>query len=147
MPIPDMNGGILPRGIHDATMAEVEQRFGIFNGSDVRVRLFERLTHFVREVGFWGNADEILIDGSFVSEKQRPTDIDIILVYRRDFDLGSEVRPQEYSLVSKKRAKRVWGFDVIPVIADSQERDKWIGYFSRDTRTGIENKGMVRIRP
>jgi hypothetical protein len=148
MPIPPLDvRGVLPEGLHDATDDEIEIQFGSFNGSDVRVRLFERLTSFLAAVRFWGNADEILIDGSFVTSKQRPTDIDIILVYRRDFNLQSEVRPQEYNLVNKTRARRVWGFDIKPVTADSPARDAWIGYFSKDTRSGLEGKGLVRITP
>jgi len=148
MPIPQLDDrGVLPEGLHDATVEEIERRFGTFNGSDMRVHLFQRLVAFLQVVRRWGNADEILIDGSFVTDKQRPTDIDIILVYRRGFDLQSEVRPEEYSLINKTRAKRMWGFDVKPVTADSPEKDKWMGYFSRDTRTGVEGKGLLRIIP
>lgn len=148
MPIPAFIAqGTLPQGLHDSTLEEIEDRFGEFNGSDVRVRLFQRLRLFLQEVRFWGNADEVLIDGSFVTDKQRPTDIDIILVYRGDFDLASEVQPQEYNLINRKRAKRVYGFDIFAVAANSPEREKWVSYFSQDTRTGLQGKGLLRIHP
>ena len=148
MAIPGLTeNGTLPEGLHDTTLEEIEREFGSFNGSDVRVRLFEQLRVFCREVRFWGNAAEILVDGSFTTNKQKPTDIDIILVYKGDFDLQSQVQPLEYKLINRKRARRAWGFDVIAVTADSPEREKWVRYFSRDTRTGLEGKGLIRIQP
>lgn len=146
MPIPDFDGeGVLPAGLHDATLGEIEERFGSFNGSDVRVQLFERLVRFLEAVGRWGNVDEVLIDGSFATRKERPSDIDIILVYRAGFDFGSEVVPEEYNLINRKRARRTYGFDVIPVAADSSEREKWLGYFGADTKSGVRSKGLVRV--
>lgn len=148
MAIPQLTAdGNLPEGLHDATLAEIEQTFGSFNGSEVRVRLFERLQEFFTAVAQWGNAAEILLDGSFTTSKQRPEDIDIILVYRADFDLQSQVQPMEYRLINRKRARRAWGFDVIPATANSAEREKWIDYFSKDTRTGLHSKGLIRIQP
>lgn len=148
MPIPALTeNGALPEGLHDATLEEIEHTFGSFNGSDVRVRLFEQLRAFCQEVRFWGNAAEILIDGSFTTNRQRPGDVDIILVYRADFDLQSQVQPLEYRLINRKRARRAWGFDVIPVTANSPERDKWVRYFSRDTRTDLQGKGLLRVQP
>jgi hypothetical protein len=148
MPIPEFTEqGVLPEGFHDTNLEQIEDRLGRFNGSDLRVELFRRFRLFMQEVRFWGNVEEIMIDGSFVTNKQRPSDVDIILVYRADFDLASEVRPQEYNLISRKRAKRIYGFDVIAVTAHSPEREKWLGYFSNDTRTGLQNKGLLRLRP
>lgn len=148
MPIPELTAaGVLPAGIHEATLAEVEAQFGMFNGSDERVRLFQRFEQFIQDVHFWGNVEEILVDGSFVTSKQRPSDIDLILVYRADFDLGSQVRPQEYNLINKKRARRVYGFDVFPVPSGSIEREKWVSYLSEDTRSGQEGKGLLRVTP
>lgn len=148
MPIPQLTSeGFLPPGIHDATLQELEDRFGRFQGSDKRPELFRSLAAFVREVRTWGNAEEILVDGSFVSAETRPSDIDLILVYRADFDFSAPVRPAEYNLLSRRRARRAYGFDVIPVLANSATRDQWIAYFSEDPRCGCTAKGLVRIRP
>ena len=37
----------------------------------------------------------IVIDGSYVTKKQEPEDIDVIIVLRTDFDLGQPLRPFE----------------------------------------------------
>jgi Family of unknown function (DUF6932) len=148
MPIPDLTAQeVLPEGLHEATLEEIEGRFGRFSESDRRVGLFGRLRQFVRAVQFWGNAEEILVDGSFVTGKPRPTDIDIILVYRENFDFGSDVRPEEYNIINKKRARVTYGFDVVAVASSSPERGRWLAYFAADTRTGLRGKGLLRIRP
>ncbi len=153
MPIPPLTRlGILPAGLHDTMPHEIEKRFGRFNGSNMRMRLFGRLVRFLEAVRRWGNVEEILVGGSFITEKQRPTDIDIILVYRADFDLRSTVRPEERNFINRRRAKRAHtiallsGFDVVAVTADSPERQEWLGYFSADARTGLQGKGLLRIR-
>jgi len=44
MPIPELDArGLLPEGIHPCSMSEIAQRFGRFQRSDRRCRLFERL--------------------------------------------------------------------------------------------------------
>ena len=48
MPIPALNSnGLLPVGIHVATIEEIRQRFGSFDGSDRRIQLFTRLEQLV----------------------------------------------------------------------------------------------------
>jgi hypothetical protein len=42
--------GCLPEGIYDCTMKEATQRFGVFQSSDRRPRLWARLTEFIRQV-------------------------------------------------------------------------------------------------
>ena len=44
------NRQLLPTGVHDATLDEVDQCFARFQKSDRRIRLFERLRSFLKEV-------------------------------------------------------------------------------------------------
>jgi len=68
MPIPPFNpDGLLPVGIHECTIDELKVRFGGFQGSDQRPRLFARLEGFLAEVRAAGLVRSILVDGSFVT--------------------------------------------------------------------------------
>ncbi len=63
MPIPALNAnGLLPVGIHDATLEEVRERFGAFQESDHRTKLFVKLTELVRVMSTSALFDELLID-------------------------------------------------------------------------------------
>jgi hypothetical protein len=44
------NEGVLPPGIHDASLEEIKALFGQFQESDRRPRLFERLEKLVAQI-------------------------------------------------------------------------------------------------
>ena len=80
MPIPNLNGfGLPPEGVYDRTFAEAQVRFGNFQESDRRPRLWTKLTEFLREVSRCGLVHSVLLDGSIVTAKPDPRDIDLIL--------------------------------------------------------------------
>jgi hypothetical protein len=97
MAIPDLDAeGLLPEGLHDCTLDEVEERFGQFQRSDRRVRLVAELRKYCAELKDVGIARFIVVDGSFVTAKEEPGDIDILLAVRADADLSQDLRPFEY---------------------------------------------------
>lgn len=74
MPIPNLGaGGELPAGIHTATLKDVETTFGAAN--DRRKLLMSGLKDAVKVLKA-GQVSKIFIDGSFVSDKDEPNDID-----------------------------------------------------------------------
>ena len=77
MPIPDLNShGLLPSGVHDCSIPEIEAQFG-WNGhragllSDFKI-CFKNEIH----VNF---PYPLFFDGSFVTDKENPDDIDVVL--------------------------------------------------------------------
>jgi hypothetical protein len=74
MSIPKLNAyGLLPPGIHEASMAEVEQRFGV---GPKRAYLVEQgLKPVVQELMQMG-ITELYLDGSFTTDKVSPGDVD-----------------------------------------------------------------------
>jgi hypothetical protein len=77
MPIPPfLENGLLPEGLHMSDLAEVEERFG--RSSARRRELFERLILFMDLARHCG-AIKILIDGSFVTAKPEPGDVDVVI--------------------------------------------------------------------
>ncbi len=88
MPIPQFNEfGDLPPGVHVASLHEALNRFGKSNvarqivGKRLR-RIYEvaiATCHLVRFVVF----------GSFVTDKEEPNDVDVVLIMDETFDVAS----------------------------------------------------------
>ena len=149
--IPKLFDGVLPIGIYTCTLDEVAHFFGRFNRSDQRPRLTEKLKQYVIDVRKSGIANAVIVDGSYITQKPEPGDIDLILALRADFDLAQELRPFEYNVQSKRMVSRLYGFDVLPAVDGSVAYDKYISDFSRvrlDDREQTSSqryKGLLRI--
>jgi hypothetical protein len=88
--IPELNAqGYLPPGIHRATLSELEDKFGrstakrreIMLNLHSLIELLEKHRHHVLR---------LLIDGSFITSKPYPGDVDMILVLSKVFDFDSD---------------------------------------------------------
>ena len=66
-------------------------------------------------------ARSLLINGSFVTADPQPNDIDLILVLPADWDFASDLTPGVYNLISKKRVRKRFGFDIFIVRENSLE--------------------------
>lgn len=116
MPIPQFEeNGLLPAGIHDCTLAEIAARFGIFQGNEQRPRLMAKLEAFFAEVRASGIVRAVIVDGSFVTGKRDPGDIDLVLVLPIEIGEDAELLPTQYQVVSKRSVRRRFGFDLEPV--------------------------------
>lgn len=69
--------GLLPPGIHDATLAEINTAFGASNPR--REDLFGKLDQFVHTSKRFALFTALYVDGSFVTDKALPGDIDAVL--------------------------------------------------------------------
>src|SRR6266545_4491026 len=99
MAIPRFNEhGLLPEGIHDCTLAEIETRFGGFQGSDRRPQLWARFKEFFAAAMAIRLIEELLIDGSFATGKPDPNDIDFVVVVSAGHDFAVDLKPGEYNL-------------------------------------------------
>ena len=149
--IPELQDGVLPPGIHDCTMEELQQAFGQFRRSDRRPQLTEKLRRFVEDAQQAGIAAAVIIDGSYVTAKAEPNDIDLLLALRSDFDLKEELRPLEYNLQSKRMVRKLYGFDVLPAVEGSETYLRLLDFFSHvrpndpEQQTSQLYKGLVRI--
>lgn len=149
--IPDLIDGVLPEGVHECTMDEVEARFGAFQRTDRRVRLTERLRAFLEEARRSGIAEAVILDGSYVSRRQEPGDIDLILVLRPGIELTSQFRPFQYNVVSQRMVKKLYRFDLIATAEAEERYVEFVEFFSRvrrgvpDPYTSRDRKGLLRI--
>lgn len=146
MPIPDLNdNGLLPEGVHDCSFAELVERFGQFQQSDCRRRLAKRLEEFFREVGATGFAVSIIVDGSFVTEKAEPNDIDLVLVLRAGHNFSTTVRPFEYNVLSRRRVRKSYGFDMLLAEEGQPEFSEFIEFFTQVRGDPDVRKGLLRV--
>ena len=96
MPIPDLQNGLLPPGVHDCSIEEARARFGSFQGSDRRPRLFAKLEQYLNEVRTTRLVARVVLDGSFVTAIPDPNDIDLVLLLRPGHDFSAALQPFEY---------------------------------------------------
>lgn len=143
-----LNGdGLLPEGVHELPLEDVEELFGRFQRSDRRVKLLESLKEYLSEAQQMDGFVCMIVDGSFVTAKEEPSDIDLILVLRGDKVMDQDWRPSEYNVISRKRVRRRFGFDVAIVRDESDELRRWIDYFVQVKGRPGAKKGLVRVRP
>lgn len=103
--IPALTSGVLPEGVHSCSFEELAAIFGHIGSSDRRARLTGNLDRYLEEARRSGIAVAVVVDGSYVTSKDHPEDIDIVLALRNDLNLAEELRPMEYNVVSKRMAR------------------------------------------
>lgn len=146
MPIPDLDSaGFLPQGIFDCTLPEIELRFGRFETSDDRPRLFRQLLAYVSELRQWGIVRAVLVDGSFVTAKSKPNDIDLVLVLPDDFKMPVSLIPASYNSLSRNRVRRRWGFDLFLAREGGAELSKFVEFFQQVRHEPGRRKGLLRV--
>jgi hypothetical protein len=144
--IPALNDdGYLPEGIHECAFDELVAHFGRFSSTDTRIRLCEKLAQLFQELRSTKLIRAVFVDGSFVTSKINPGDIDLIIVLPADFDESAELKPFQYNCISRKRVRTRFSFDVIVVIEDSLEFKNAIQFFSQVKNKMNTQQGILRI--
>ena len=148
MAIPDLDqDGFLPDGIHDCSLGELEDRFGRFQRSDCRSALCAKLVEYLGEVRSTGMASFVIVDGSFVTDKPEPNDIDLVLVLSAAHDLATNFRPFEYNALSRRMVRKRYGFDVLVARAGSSELAEYIEFFQQVRGERDRRKGLLKVVP
>lgn len=77
MPIPNLDAhGLLPAGVHNCTLMEIE---AVFAGNVHRRRLYRGFASCFKDELRARFAAPILVDGSFVTSAEAPNDVDVVL--------------------------------------------------------------------
>jgi hypothetical protein len=146
MPIPPLDQhGLLSVGIHDCTLDELKGRFGSFQINDQRPKLFHKLVAFIVEAQTARFARCLLIDGSFVTAKADPNDIDLVLVLPLTHDLEADLSPAQYNLVSKRSVQKRYGFDIVTVREITAEYNEAAAFFQQVRGQPALRKGLLRL--
>jgi len=147
MPLPSFNEhGLLPVGIHDCTLDELKATFGSFQRSDRRQQLFAKLELFLAEVRVSGIVRRVILNGSFVTAKAEPNDIDFLLVVAADHSFEADLPPHEYNVLSKRRVHRRHGFDVLVARDGSEQYERYVRFFQQIRFEPGRFKGIVSIK-
>jgi hypothetical protein len=76
------NSGYLPPGVHPATLAEVEERFG--RASELR-RVQMESVRWMIDLAKRAGVQRIILNGSFATDIIEPNDVDCVLLMGSDF--------------------------------------------------------------
>lgn len=152
MPLTFDDRRLLPPGIHDATLDDVERHFSL---SSRRKRLFENLKQYLWTVRLTGWACQVIVDGSFVMPMvSEPNDVDVLVVMPEGWDRArKDLKASEYGVVDRKTVKselRVEIYTASPGSAKEREfielytniRPEWCQKFGWPVGS---RKGIVRV--
>ncbi|MBM3884161.1 MAG: hypothetical protein FJ387_31390 [Verrucomicrobia bacterium] len=107
--------------------------------------MFARLEQLVSALQRSDLFDAVVIDGSFVTAKPAPNDIDLIAVLRPGHDFERDLPMSEYALVSRALLRRRFGFDVVLAERDSLLYHTYVEFFRRVRGAPHLRKGMLRL--
>ena len=143
MVIPPLDSDYLPEGLHNGSFQELNNVFGT---NSCRKELIDKLGKYIQKLKEAGISGWIIIDGSFVTAKTQPNDIDIILVRKRDNFLSRPVTEEESEILDENRVKNEYKIHLIPTIEGDRATIGMTSFFSRVRNKGPEiKKGLVRL--
>ncbi len=135
--------GDLPVGIHRASLEEVVERFG--RGSDQRRRCTRNLIHIYELAKRTGHLRRFVIFGSYVTDKETPNDVDVILVMDDGFAL-EKVALEARGLFDHAVAAARYGASIFwlkPSVLIGEKLDDFLGYWQ--TKRDGSLRGIVEI--
>jgi hypothetical protein len=145
MPIPDLDErGVLPPGVYECTLDEIQERFGSFQGTDQRVRLHAALVRYAAEARSTRIIRALIVDGSFITSKPDPEDIDLVVVLGEAVP-KTELTPFVYNALSKRRIKAKYPFDVFVVPDGDEEYQTYVDFFAQIKHQPGAVKGLLRV--
>ena len=141
MSIPELlPSGYLPPGVHVSTEDEVRLRFG--SSTLRRQYLWSRVARWL-ELGRKVGASRLLIDGSFVTSKDSPADVDAVILlndkYHWDCFKGTADAIELYGMLKTKEPEEIFA------VEDSEDWASWVDFFSRIRHNQQSTKGLVEI--
>ena len=141
MPILDFRpDGYLPEGLHPASEGEVEERFG--RATPRRRRLVSRVKAWLRLARVIG-AHRFFVNGSFVTAKPEPGDVDCVCWLPDDFEQqyysGRLAAVELYEMLVTRRPEELFGVFTLA------RWNAWVEFFSRTREPDGRRKGIVEV--
>jgi hypothetical protein len=91
--------------MHASSVEELRARFGSFQVSDRRPSLMQNLEAFLGEARSSGMFRVVIVNGSFVTGKPDPNDIDLLLVVPSGHNFDADLTPTQYRVVDSRRVR------------------------------------------
>ncbi|MFA6239862.1 MAG: hypothetical protein WC655_02980 [Candidatus Hydrogenedentales bacterium] len=130
---------VLPPGVHNATMAEIEQRFAT---DPHRVALFLGFKKGVESLRRAG-CREVLLDGSYITSKRTPGDFDACWDPTGVDDRKLDPVLLDFSHGRRAQKNKFKG-EFFPSSAKADGVNRFVDFFQVDKDTG-KAKGIIRI--
>lgn len=109
MPIPDFNtNGILPAGFHDCDLSEIAAMF-VYNNK--REKVWETLAEYLKQISLVPQVNVVYVDGSFVTNKALPGDVDLVLEFNSPQDFADAFTQQQH-LFNHPIVKQIFNVDM-----------------------------------
>jgi uncharacterized protein DUF6932 len=89
---------------------------------------------------------ELIVDGSFVTAKPDPSDVDLVVVLASNHDFAADLRPFEYNVVSKRRVRHAYRFDILVAGEGSRAYAEYEGFFQQIRGQPGRRKGILRVK-
>jgi len=134
--------GDLPAGVHAAAWDELAERFGVGAVRQARLRT---LRHLHLLVAATGHLERFLVFGSFVTSKDEPGDVDVVLVMGEGFVLEEAPRASR-TVFSHAEADARFGASVFWVrrgILPDDEMSAFVDFWQ--TRRDGMKRGIVEV--
>ncbi len=132
--------GYLPEGMFIATEAEVTFRFG--TATRQRRQLVLRVRRWIdlaRRIG----APRLFIDGSFVTAKLEPNDVDAVVLLPYDFEdqiaTNVDAATEFEEMLVTRRPEEIFAAE------DEADWNEWVEFFSRTREIDGRRKGLVEV--
>ena len=135
--------GMLPPGVHGADLGELEEKMGWTNKRKALIEGLRRALELMRDCG----VARVYLDGSSVTDKDRPNDVDGC------YDLSEDITREDLSRLApifppspanRSKAKELFGVDFFPAAAtELGSGQPFLRFFQKD-REGRE-RGVVMI--
>jgi len=130
MAIPPLSSNFLPPGIYDCSLDEIRGYFGI---NERRIDLISKLESYIIKIKDSGIQGWIIIDGSFVTAKDLPGDIDIVLVIAENehYSISNTVSDVDMTILNQDYVK------------DRYELHLFVGFIDSDSNQADETASMM----
>lgn len=148
--------GLLPEGVFEATLSEIAMAFA---NNSIRRDLFMHLEKYLRDFTGSRYIRELYIDGSFVTDKKSPGDIDVFMFLDQSeyLDLINQ-SPHELAFLHNQFCRQEYSLDLYfkvrtNVTMSMQNNNDFVQYFQYiGVKTGLiknldpkHKKGIIKV--
>ena len=142
---------LLTPGLHEIEESDLDNHFlSSFVGTKTRAVLIQGFKQYLQALRQYGVQFEVWIDGSFATDKQDPSDIDIV-VFASGAELNAlplHAQTSLRSLFDRVNIKHTLGCDVFfSVLEDANMRSYWRGWYGFDRDEQPKGIACVRVSP
>ncbi len=109
--------------------------------------VFAKFVVYILELRSTGMAAGLIVDGSFVTNKTEPNDVDLVLILPTNHDFTATSCPFEYNLLSRRSVFKRYAFDVLVAREDSPELLEYVEFFQQIRGETDRRKGILKVLP